>query len=819
MEVQMDSKADIHVHTKYSDAPNDWFLKQIKAAESYVDPMHVYRTAKQRGMQFVTISDHDRIDGALELSHLKDTFISAEATVTFPEDGCKIHCLVTGITERQWAEIDKRRDDIYQFQKYLRQENIIHSVAHPLFTVNGKMTVEHFEKLLLLFNCFEAINGARDSRAGEIVSTVMANITENQLLQMQRRHGIEPSGEKPWKKVFTGGSDDHSGVFIGTAYTATPEANNVNQYLGYLRQGRHLCGGAHGGSLRLSHSLVAIARKYVQKNMLANFDSTGVVLDEILEMLMEQDSSEFHFPSASMNSSPIQFETEKQDKQGAMGSNWWTSIERGTMDRANEMFNECLSQFIESVRGSVASGRLLNVMEAMFGLLPITMSALPYLAGVATNYKDEKLCQKVAREFSASQNLERRSQKKLWLTDTFSDVNGVSMSIARLAEIAEFQGKDLTVMTCLPEKPRAKFALKNVQPLQQFEMPFYNQAKLSVPPILEVLNYIEAQRNSELIISTPGPLGLVGLLAGKLLDIPVRAIYHTDFPAYVESFTGSEPYSEATRKYMKWFYSKAHTVLVPSDFYRESLIADGLETAKIKLLPRGVDTVMFHPRKKETSFWKKYGLKKNFTFLYAGRISREKNVEHLIESFLAMTEDQASLVESNLALCGDGPLLSELRNKYAQHKTICFTGCLESEDLAVAYASSDVFVFPSTTDTFGNVVLEAQASGLPAIVTHMGGPAEIVMHNGSGFIVDISYEQALSTAMEQLYTDDIMRGDMSHRALLNAEQRSWDSILDLLWNCADKQLQPPKPRTENASPIRVAVGRKDGIAKHLISKD
>ena len=815
----MDSKADIHVHTKYSDAPNDWFLKQIKAAESYVDPMHVYRTAKQRGMQFVTISDHDRIDGALELSHLKDTFISAEATVTFPEDGCKIHCLVTGITERQWAEIDKRRDDIYQFQKYLRQENIIHSVAHPLFTVNGKMTVEHFEKLLLLFNCFEAINGARDSRAGEIVSTVMANITENQLLQMQRRHGIEPSGEKPWKKVFTGGSDDHSGVFIGTAYTATPEANNVNQYLGYLRQGRHLCGGAHGGSLRLSHSLVAIARKYVQKNMLANFDSTGVVLDEILEMLMEQDSSEFHFPSASMNSSPIQFETEKQDKQGAMGSNWWTSIERGTMDRANEMFNECLSQFIESVRGSVASGRLLNVMEAMFGLLPITMSALPYLAGVATNYKDEKLCQKVAREFSASQNLERRSQKKLWLTDTFSDVNGVSMSIARLAEIAEFQGKDLTVMTCLPEKPRAKFALKNVQPLQQFEMPFYNQAKLSVPPILEVLNYIEAQRNSELIISTPGPLGLVGLLAGKLLDIPVRAIYHTDFPAYVESFTGSEPYSEATRKYMKWFYSKAHTVLVPSDFYRESLIADGLETAKIKLLPRGVDSVMFHPRKKETSFWKKYGLKKNFTFLYAGRISREKNVEHLIESFLAMTEDQASLVESNLALCGDGPLLSELRNKYAQHKTICFTGCLESEDLAVAYASSDVFVFPSTTDTFGNVVLEAQASGLPAIVTHMGGPAEIVMHNGSGFIVDISYEQALSTAMEQLYTDDIMRGDMSHRALLNAEQRSWDSILDLLWNCADKQLQPPKPRTENASPIRVAVGRKDGIAKHLISKD
>ena len=815
----MYSKADIHVHTKYSDAPNEWYLKQIRAAESYVEPMHVYQTAKQRGMQFVTISDHDRIDGALELAHLKDTFISAEATVTFPEDGCKIHCLVTGITELQWAEIDKRRDDIYEFQKYLNQENIIHSVAHPLFTVNGQMTVGHFEKLLLLFNRFEAINGARDSRAGEIVSAVMENITEKQLLQMQRRHGIEPSGEKPWKKVFTGGSDDHGGVFIGTAYTATPEAENVNQYLDYLRQGRHLCGGAHGGSLRLSHSLVAIARKYVQKNMLSNSDPTGVVLDEILEILMEQDSDESYFSSASTNLSPVRPKIENQEEQSPLGSNWWTGIERGTMDRANEMFNECFSQFIESIIGSVASGRLLNVMGAMSGLLPVTMSALPYLAGVATNYKDEQLCQKVAREFSASQDLERRSQKKLWLTDTFSDVNGVSMSISRLAEIADVQGKDLTVMTCLPEKPQAKFSLKNVQPLQHFEMPFYNQAKLSVPPILEVLNYIEDQRISELIISTPGPLGLVGLLAGKLLDIPVRAIYHTDFPAYVESITDSEPYAEATRKYMQWFYSKAHTVLVPSDFYRESLIADGLQAAKIKFLPRGVDSVMFHPRKKETAYWKKYGLKKSFTFLYAGRISREKNVEHLIESFLGMTLDEESLVESNLALCGDGPLFSELRNKYAQHKTICFTGCLESEELAVAYASSDVFVFPSTTDTFGNVVLEAQACGLPAIVTHMGGPAEIVMHNGSGLIVDISHEQALSTAMEQLYTDDIMRGDMRHRAILNAEQRSWDSILDLLWNCADKQLQPPKPRTENASPVRVAVGRENRIAKHLISKD
>ncbi len=198
-------------------------------------------------------------------------------------------------------------------------------------------------------------------------------------------------------------------------------------------------------------------------------------------------------------------------------------------------------------------------------------------------------------------------------------------------------------------------------------------------------------------------------------------------------------------------------------------------------------------------------MKQEFTFLYAGRMSREKNVEHLIHSFLKLTANLEEPIKANLGLCGDGPQLSYLRDKYSGIEDIHFTGCLDSEELAIAYASSDVFVFPSTTDTFGNVVLEAQACGLPAIVSNMGGPAEIVMHNGSGLIVDISYEMALASAMKQLYVDDIMRGDMRNRAILNAEQRSWNSILDLLWNCAEKQLQPPQPRTENDSPLKGAM--------------
>lgn len=113
------SKADLHVHSKYSGRPSDWFLRRIGAPESFVEPTLVYETAKTRGMDFVTISDHNCINGALEIAHLPDTFISAEVTTYFPDDGCKVHCLVCGIDEAQFAMIQELRESIFELQRYL----------------------------------------------------------------------------------------------------------------------------------------------------------------------------------------------------------------------------------------------------------------------------------------------------------------------------------------------------------------------------------------------------------------------------------------------------------------------------------------------------------------------------------------------------------------------------------------------------------------------------------------------------------------------------------------------------------------------------
>ena len=168
-------RIDIHVHSKYSKQPSQWILKKIGCPESFTEPLQIYQIAKDRGMSHVTISDHNTIDGALEIAHLSDTFISEEITTYFPDDGCKVHILALNINEKQHADIHKIRQNIYELAQYLNKEKILSVVAHPLYAVNDKLTISHFEQMLLLFQNFE-LNGARNSRENECLCLVMERL-------------------------------------------------------------------------------------------------------------------------------------------------------------------------------------------------------------------------------------------------------------------------------------------------------------------------------------------------------------------------------------------------------------------------------------------------------------------------------------------------------------------------------------------------------------------------------------------------------------------------------------------------------------------
>jgi glycosyltransferase involved in cell wall biosynthesis len=262
------------------------------------------------------------------------------------------------------------------------------------------------------------------------------------------------------------------------------------------------------------------------------------------------------------------------------------------------------------------------------------------------------------------------------------------------------------------------------------------------------------------------------------LGLRTTGIYHTDFVQYVRHLTQDDDLADLTWQYMRWFYEQCTTILVPTETYRRQLIDNGFEPAKLDVMARGVDTQLFHPSKALPTFFDRYGQPNRFRFLYVGRISKEKNVDALVDAFdeIVRRDHQASLV-----FVGDGPHRHQLAAR-CHDRPIAFTGILEGEELARAYASGDCMVFPSTTDTFGNVVLEAQASGLPVIVTDVGGPAEIVRRHDSGIVVDLSQPQALANAMEKIMLDTDLRSELRNRGLRNAAESKWENVLEEFWS-------------------------------------
>jgi glycosyltransferase involved in cell wall biosynthesis/predicted metal-dependent phosphoesterase TrpH len=771
-------RADLHVHSKASNRPTEWILRQFGAPESFTEPREVYRLCRERGMDFVTLSDHDTVAGGLEIAHLPGTFLSEEVTVEFPEDGCEIHCLAIGISEAQHRDIQELRKNIYELRDYFVAQGIVHSVAHPLYRVNDLLTLDQLEKLLVLFNRFEARNGIHDRRANNLVQRIFSSLTPDVLNDLAARHRLAPAGPTPWIKCFTGGSDDHGGHYIATTWTETLPAAaappaNVAEFLAALAAGRHQPGGDHGSSLRLTQSLYSIAQEYYRRQFPLGLGHRKDPFSELLRSLGLGGGR----PAAASR-----LRSFAGLRGAAPGSSSTAAVDRATFDSANRASQEIATALIDGFSRNLRRGRLAESLAAGAAqLAPLALTLAPYLVALQAQHKDADLLETASLRFLGeppeAPEPGARGGKKAWFTDTLTDVNGVAKTVRTLAGLARQRGRRLTAITCGEDTPPPDLEVVDFQPFAQFPIPGYESQTLKLPPLLEVLDHCERERYSEILISTPGPLGLVGLAAGKLLGIPVTGIYHTDFPVYVRHLSGSATLEAMTWTYMRWFFGHMDRLFVSSRCYLDLLTEQGLDRSRMTLLPRGVDADFFRPAKRDPRFWSRFGINGVFKFLYVGRVSREKNLDALITAFLELL---ASGRPAQLVIVGDGPYLKELVRRYHRPE-ILFTGFLHGEDLARAYAGADVFVFPSVTDTFGNVVLEAQAAGLPAIVSDRGGPREIVLPGVSGLVVDPAAPGAWSAAMAQLLEDPAQVAEMAARARDNARGHSWERLLEELF--------------------------------------
>lgn len=393
--------------------------------------------------------------------------------------------------------------------------------------------------------------------------------------------------------------------------------------------------------------------------------------------------------------------------------------------------------------------------------------------------------------------------KVVIFTETFlPQVNGVVRTIERIVRYLEDKGHEALVITIgdgddiYSKTPVArvegiKFSfykeLYLVKPEDKWFAKILKQDLMHVPmSILQALvpnkhSLVEKVLNQfkpDIIhLATPATLGAIGLYYVEQMRLPCLATFHTDLAAYAPMY--QVPYiEEILNTVTKMVYSKAGRVLAPSPSSQKKLEDIGLTS--VGVFGRGVDAELFNPDKRNKKIWLKYGLDPSaVTLLYVGRLADEKSIPELIEAFLSLEKGSQKL---QLVIVGDGPIKHDLEAKL-KHKTknYIFTGIKKGDELAELYASADIFAFPSRTETFGQVVLEAMASGLPVVGYDSPGVRDLVRNGETGLLAGIN-ELKFKDALESLINNEATRLRYSTRSRELSLERDWGHILDSLFS-------------------------------------
>lgn len=370
----------------------------------------------------------------------------------------------------------------------------------------------------------------------------------------------------------------------------------------------------------------------------------------------------------------------------------------------------------------------------------------------------------------------------LKFTDTLADINGVCRFIQNIAQTAHDTGRDLKVFTSTRMSLPAADGVVNFTPVLAMKMPGYNTLDFAIPPLLEMLRAADEFRPDVIHISTPGPVGIAGMLAAKLMRVPIVGVYHTDFPAYIDELFESRLCSMICRGLMSGFYKQFRFVFSRSADYADRLLKMGINQDKLLRLRPGFDNTRFNAALRDPSIWDLHGVSRDsIKAVFCGRVSTEKNLpmlESIWPSIVSCVESAGRTIE--LIIIGDGPYRKRMQSNLAEHHAH-FLGFRNGVELATLYSSCDLFVFPSTTDTLGQVVMESQASGLPVIVTDQGGPKEIVQEGETGFVLPATEPDRWIETIVELAINDTKRKSMGQSGIRAMESFTFVESFHHYW--------------------------------------
>jgi glycosyltransferase involved in cell wall biosynthesis/predicted metal-dependent phosphoesterase TrpH len=723
------SRADLHCHSSASEVSKLGVQRALGLPECATPPEEVHALAKRRGMDFVTITDHDTIAGVLEIADEPDVFVSEELTARFRGEAQAVHVLCLGITPGDHEWLQAHAGDVETVAAYLQEHDITCALAHPFYAVEAPLTARHRRRLAELFPIWEVRNG---SRAREL------NLPAAIYIDTHGGTGI-------------GGSDDHAGVDIGRTWSETPSADTPQEFLAHVRAGRVGAFGDQGSAAKWAHAAMALTVRALGRGEEGGPPDPFAVM-QMVERVMVEGEARVGADGADLG---------PEDARAVLRA-WLEAVELEADERLllahlqSEGFSHaalerrarrCHERKLAAVVERVGDDADWNAVAAAG--FEACVAAIPYVPATAF----------LAREKARISTSDREPLRVALVADGLGAVHGVSSTVAQIRERGvpgfevEVIGTDASVD-------------RRLSSVAEAEIPFYPGMTIGVPGLPAVVDALAGGGYDLLHVCSPGPAGVASLLTGRLLGLPVAGSYHTELADYAGLRSGDPLLAAGMRMGLQAFYGQCGVVLSPSDAADARLRDMGID--HLARWDRGVDLTRFSPALREPRDDGRIDV------LYAGRLTREKGVDLLADAFLAARARDPRL---HLVLAGGGPEEDALRARVGHSAT--FLGWLEGDALAQAYASADLFLFCSQTDTFGQVILEAQASGLPVVAVAAGGPAELVTDGRSGVLCPARVDD-LASALAKLAGSRAARERLSRGGLAAVAGRSWEASLDRL---------------------------------------
>jgi glycosyltransferase involved in cell wall biosynthesis len=361
------------------------------------------------------------------------------------------------------------------------------------------------------------------------------------------------------------------------------------------------------------------------------------------------------------------------------------------------------------------------------------------------------------------------------VTETFPpEINGVAMTLIHLVEGLAQRGHGVTVL-----RPRQGdldhehiHGIYREALFPSLPIPGYAFLRMGLPARGRLIRRWRVERPDLVHIATEGPLGYSALLAARKLGLPISSSFHTNFHSYSRHY-GFAFLTRPALAYLRHFHNRTRITLSPTHELNEQLTRDGFRD--MRLMSRGVNTRVFSPAFRSESLRSRLdAAPSDLLIVHVSRLAAEKNYPLLFESFAAIRTQRP---DAKLVVVGDGPLRKKLAR---QNPHVHFTGFLSRDALAVHYASADLFLYPSLTETFGNVTTESMASGLPVVAFDYAAAARFIRHGENGWLVPFGDHAAFVKAAIEVASDSALRYRLGPAARKTAESISWEYVIDHL---------------------------------------